>query len=81
MGTPDSSACLRAHVDAALDPTYERLFALSDLLAEHRQRANSTTLRIVALSALLSDELEHLDLLDSPDNARTTGLPTPRSGS
>jgi hypothetical protein len=75
MSTPDSSARLRAYVDAALDPVYETLFALTDLLAEQRRRATSSTLRVVALSALITDQLEQLDLRDLSGGARDDSIP------
>ncbi|GAA4875277.1 hypothetical protein [Actinomycetospora straminea] len=59
---PSDSAAWRAHVDAAVDPRFERAFAILDALQAERQRpAGHGGTRIVALRRELARLLALID--------------------
>lgn len=71
MSISDSSTSLRAHVDAALDPIYEQMFAALDLLLAHRTRRRPDTVRILELRGMLDSRLAELDRPVRPEPPRT----------
>ncbi len=76
MSISDSSMSLRAHVDSALPPVYERLFAVLDLLLALRAGPQSDIDRITELRETLDDRLAQFD----PGDRRESGEQTRAAG-
>lgn len=64
MSFSDSSTSLRAHVDATLDPVYERLFAVLDLIVVAKSRSRPDIARILELREALGTQIAALDRHD-----------------
>jgi hypothetical protein len=69
------SAAWREHVDAALDPRFERAFAILDALHAERQRPDDDrrVARILQLRRELARLLAEVDGHRSPPGAREVG--------
>lgn len=70
--SPDSAAW-RTHVDAAIDPRFERAFAILDAVHAERQRTDGRCAgRILALRGELAALLAEVDGLRAGRDARET---------